>query len=342
MTRSWTSTAAVFLVLILGGAGAYWAMHVHDLASRAAAKAAAEAIPPTVEGIRLRLTQCRKSYDLPCQERFLVALVNQMPNDGTARAQLGIVMDQRSEYPQAIEQLHQAIEMGVGTYDLFAVYADALTHVGRDDEAIDWSYKSLSVYSKPVDVRGNLARLLVAQHRPYEALSLLEGYDMVARQAGQADYFGGQRIAIESSLPDQNAPPAANAALEAASLRLPAYEAHFWVPVVVGHARPSAFMIDTGATVVTLNAEALAASGATVHPEERAVQFVTADGRRTVTHPFKLDVLHVGPYVLHDVEAVSCVGCQSLLGQSALSHFDLQSSRHQGVEFLTITPRGHA
>jgi phage FluMu protein Com len=47
----------------------------------------------------------------------------------------------------------------------------------------------------------------------------------------------------------------------------------------------------------------------------------------------------VGPFVLHDVPAVRCAHCVALLGQSSLSHFDLRSSRAQGVEFLTLTPR---
>ena len=50
--------------------------------------------------------------------------------------------------------------------------------------------------------------------------------------------------------------------------------------------------------------------------------------------------LRVGPYVLHDVPAVRCEHCVALLGQASLSHFDLHSTRTQGVEFLTLTPRG--
>jgi hypothetical protein len=37
---------------------------------------------------------------------------------------------------------------------------------------------------------------------------------------------------------------------------------------------------------------------------------------------------------------VRCEHCAALLGQASLSHFDLQSTRTQGVEFLTLTPRG--
>jgi clan AA aspartic protease (TIGR02281 family) len=334
-------------VLALAIAGAGWVWHKRELADavaqKAAEKAASEAIPPTTEGIRLKLGQCQRSGDLACQERLWVALVNQMPSDGAAHAQLGMVMNRRSEYALGVEQMHQAIDMGVGGYDLFALYADGLAHLGRTDDAIDWSYKSLSLVPRLVDVRGSLATLLVGQLRPYEALSLLEGFDRGNAHAGQSDYFGGQRIAIEASLADTNGTDApAGASVESSALRLPVYERHFYVPVVLGHARPAAFMIDTGATLVTLDADALKAAAPNIQQEPRSVQLMTADGRQLELHPFRIDSLRVGPYELHDVEAVACAGCQPLLGQSGLSRFDLQSSRHQGVEFLTLTPRSHS
>lgn len=70
------------------------------------------------------------------------------------------------------------------------------------------------------------------------------------------------------------------------------------------------------------------------------VTMTTADGRRISAQGITISSLSVGPYALHDVTAVLCTHCVSLLGQSALSHFDLRSSRTQGVEFLTLTPRG--
>jgi hypothetical protein len=36
---------------------------------------------------------------------------------------------------------------------------------------------------------------------------------------------------------------------------------------------------------------------------------------------------------------VTCKGCVPLLGQSALSRFDLKSSKVQGVEFLSLALR---
>lgn len=66
----------------------------------------------------------------------------------------------------------------------------------------------------------------------------------------------------------------------------------------------------------------------------------TADGRKVTAQGIAIAALSVGPWVLHDVPAVRCAHCTPLLGQSSLSHFDLRSLRSQGVEFLTLTPRG--
>ena len=70
-----------------------------------------------------------------------------------------------------------------------------------------------------------------------------------------------------------------------------------------------------------------------------SLEVVTADGRKVTAQGITISALSVGPYVLHDVTAVRCAHCVALLGQSSLSHFDLRSSRTQGVEFLTLTPR---
>ena len=70
------------------------------------------------------------------------------------------------------------------------------------------------------------------------------------------------------------------------------------------------------------------------------VTMTTADGRKVTAQGIAIASMWVGPYVLHDVPAVRCAHCIALLGQSSLSHFDLRSSRVQGVEFLTMTPRG--
>jgi clan AA aspartic protease (TIGR02281 family) len=292
--------------------------------------------PLTADEMRDRIGKCERSGDLPCAQETLEALLRKQPDDAIARAHLGLVMTHRDDDAHAVVEFKRAIDSGEGTYDLFAWYADALARLGRSDEAIEWSYRSLSLVPNLVDVRGKLARLLVARGRAYEALSLLESFDANALAKGHEAYFEGQRIAIESALA---APPAGGAAA-APSLRLPVMEGHFYAPVALGTGRPMAFMVDTGATTTTVTPELLDQARVAYRVLQPMVTMTTADGRHVSAQGIVISALSVGPYVLHDVPAVRCEHCAALLGQASLSHFDLQSTRTQGVEFLTLTPRG--
>jgi len=289
--------------------------------------------PPSTDEMRVRIAGCERDGDLACAQETLTALLQRHPDDGAARAHLGLVMHHRDDDAHAVVEFKRAIDGGQGSYDLFAWYADSLARVGRHGEAIEWSYKSLAIVPRLVDVRGKLARLLVGQGRPYEALSLLEGFDAEAAANGSPAYFEGQRIAIESAL-------AGDTALAPAQpLRLPATGRHFYAPVALGSGRPQPFLVDTGATVSTVTPELLEGAKARYRVLQPVVTMTTADGRQVTAQGITIAAMAVGPFVLHDVPAMRCAYCAALLGQSSLSHFDLRSSRAQGVEFLTLTPR---
>jgi clan AA aspartic protease (TIGR02281 family) len=288
--------------------------------------------PLTADEMRDRIGKCERDADLPCAQETLEALLGKQPDDAVARAHLGLVMAHRDDDAHAVVEFQRAIDSGEGTYDLFAWYADSLARLGRNDEAIEWSYRSLSLVPNLVDVRGKLARLLVARGRPYEALSLLASYDADAAAKGHRGYFEGQRIAIESAL--ATVPPGA-----AGSLRLPVMAGHFYAPVALGNGKPLAFMVDTGASATTVTPEMLDDARIDYRVVQPVVTMTTADGRQVAAQGITIPILRVGPYVLHDVPAVKCDHCVALLGQASLSHFDLRSTRTQGVEFLTLTPR---
>ncbi|HEY8977043.1 MAG TPA: retroviral-like aspartic protease family protein [Burkholderiaceae bacterium] len=288
--------------------------------------------PLTADEMRDRIARCERDADMPCAQETLEALLKKQPDDAVARAHLGLVMAHRDDDAHAVVEFQRAIDSGEGTYDLFAWYADSLARLGRNDEAIEWSYRSLSLVPNLVDVRGKLARLLVARGRPYEALSLLASYDADAAAKGRRGYFEGQRIAIESALATV-APGAAG------SLRLPVMAGHFYAPVALGNGKPLAFMVDTGASATTVTPEMLDEARIDYRVVQPVVTMTTADGRQVAAQGITIPILRVGPYVLHDVPAVKCDHCVALLGQASLSHFDLRSTRTQGVEFLTLTPR---
>ena len=293
--------------------------------------------PLTTAELRAQVIACERTADLACLQEAWTGYLVARPADGLAHANLGHVMALRDDHAHAVLEFKRAIDSGEGAYNLFAWYADSLASLGRTDEAIDWSYKSLAILPELVDVRGKLAKLLIARGRRYEALSLLESYDADAARQGRPSFFQGQRIAIESALAGPQAPAAGVG--EAASLRLPVMGGHFYMPVALGAGRPQAFVVDTGASVTTVSPEMLEESKVAFRIVRPVVTVTTADGRTLRAQGITIASMSLGPTVLHDIPAVACAHCIALLGQSVLSHFDLRSARIQGVEFLTLTPR---
>jgi predicted aspartyl protease len=66
----------------------------------------------------------------------------------------------------------------------------------------------------------------------------------------------------------------------------------------------------------------------------------TADGRLVNARLVNIDSIKLGGFVLKNVSAIVCRACIPLLGQATLSQFDIKSARVQGVEFVTLLPRG--
>jgi predicted aspartyl protease len=293
--------------------------------------AGCEKTPPAE--LKADAQQCMQDNDLSCAERRWEEYLDAQPNDSNAVATLGIVQSQQGEDKDAVVNLEKAISAGEGTYDLFAAYAQSLGRLGKTDEAIDWSYKTLAVVPSLVDVRGDLAKLLVQKQRPYEALGLLSAFDEHLQAMGQQTYFEGKRIAIESTAKQQEGQD------EKSQLRLSKMDGNFMVPVILGAAPVSDFVVDTGASFTTISEQFLKDSKAHYTLAVASLSMRIADGRNVQARGINVDSMKVGPFELHDVQVVVCPGCQLLLGQAALSHFDISSDQVKGVEFLTLKPR---
>ena len=297
--------------------------------------AAAPAAEYTAEDYRKAVMACVQARDDVCAEKNWRQLLRLRPTDGKALANLGILMNRKDKHQEAVAHFERAIGLGEGTYDLFGFYADSLGKLGRTEEAIDWSYKSLAAWPRTVDVRGNLAKLLVLQKRHYEALAVLSVFDDVQRAQGYPPYFEGQRIAIETLL-DRDP---ARIKPQGTAMRLSKFESHFYAPVTLGEARPVPFVVDTGASKLSLSDALLMDSKAAYKVLNPAVGIVLADGRRVKARLVAIESLKVGPYALKNVQAVVCQRCVPLLGESALAKFDMKSTRTQGVDFMLLSPR---
>ena len=294
---------------------------------------------PTAEDYKNSVMPCMRARDYACAEKNWTQYVRLRPSDSNGVANLGIVMNLQGKHEQAVAQFKKAIAMGEGTYDLFAYLARSLEALGRIDEAIDWSYKALAIVPDLVDVRGDLAKMLVAKGRHYEALSLLAAQDAKLESTGGRPYFEGQRIAIESSAPAAVNVAGAAKGPQKQAFRVAKFGDHFYVPVGLGSAASRGFLLDTGASVTTVSEEFLASTKAPHIVVDPAASVRLADGRRLRARELTLATVRVGPFELHDVKVLACRGCSLLLGQSTLARFDLNTSRTQGVEFISLRPR---
>ena len=100
----------------------------------------------------------------------------------------------------------------------------------------------------------------------------------------------------------------------------------FKVPVVINNSITLAFLIDSGASDVTIPADVfgtLIRAGTITQADFLGTQtYVLADGSKVSSQTFRIRTLKVGGYELHDVTAsVADIRGELLLGQSFLSRF---------------------
>jgi len=292
--------------------------------------------PKTAPELEQAAIHCMSERSWRCAEDDWSQYIKLRPDDSRAIANYGFALHFDGNDQAAIRQFEIAIGQGEGTYDLFAAYADSLANVGRTETAIDWSYKSLQLVPSLVDVRGNLAKLLVRQKKYYEALALLAEFDQHLEAEGHPPYFKGQRIAIESTAPRH---VSAGDGRQPEPLRMVEFNGHFFAPVRIGEAPVAAFVVDTGASTVTLDDEFLVASKAKYTIARIHAPVKIADGSIVDAKLVAIDHMEIGNFELDDVPAVVCGTCALLLGENALSHFDMAATKVQGVNALTLSPR---
>ena len=295
---------------------------------------AAPAVEYTTQDYLKGVMACVQARDYACEEKNYRQLVRLHPNDTTYLFNLGRVMAEQDNHKGAIEQFERAIALGEGAWNLFGLYAASLAEVGRTDEAIDWSYKTLAVLPSVYDTRSNLVKYLVQKKRYYEAISVIDDFDEPARAKGEQQYFQGQRIAIESTLDRLGLVSPA----EEKSLRLPKASRFYYVSVTAGNGKPTPFILDTGAATMVVNEDFLQRSDAH-YKFVKNVAIGTADGHRSPARAIVLDSVFVGSFELKNVQAITCQTCTLLLGQSVMSRFNVATSKVQGVEFATLTLR---
>jgi clan AA aspartic protease (TIGR02281 family) len=315
-----------------GGAGVYF-LRGPGAAPASRAAPATQAKPWILpEGVASmgEAERCLRDRDLPCAEADLLAYLKQYPNDAHANALLAITLTQDGRHREALVYYRKAESLGVDTYDFYAGYAKSLDATGDIDGAIEKNRAALKIVPRLVDVRGALADELVRKGRGKEAVELLESFDRQLESEGYQPYFAEQIARIKKGMGGdyakeaaaEQAPPAPGQTLvkgapEAGTLA---------VPASIDGAPPMSFIVDSGASLVSIpwdDAEPFIKTGLIKPGDFQGEEpFQLANGERVTARIYRLHSLKVGDREVKDVLAAVYRGHgPRLLGQSFLKRF---------------------
>lgn len=135
------------------------------------------------------------------------------------------------------------------------------------------------------------------------------------------------------------APTATNNPAPLPQLILPIENSHFYVDIRLGNGDPVEFMIDNGATSLTLSESTLESSGAVYQVINPDASAVLADNKTITGKHVLIDRIRLADIPLDNVRAFVCVSCKPLAGHSVLRRFDTQTRLIDGSEHMILQPR---
>lgn len=270
-------------------------------------------------------------YD--CSVSVFRRLLRSRPDDARVVGNLALALTRTEAHDAALPYYERYLKLGGGAVDTFHGYATRLRALGQKPESIEWYYRALQADPSFLDVTRDLVELLVQQDRHIEALSVIGGF--VRRLPNYRPYWNGRITAIDAALSrTQSTRAPAKTVLE-----IPASGDHHFIPIRLSRTGPyEFFMVDSGASLLSLSPEAVQETGARPRLAGQVVTLRTASGT-VVGDAVLLPEIQIGSLWLEDVEGVVCDGCPPLLGQSVLRRFDLRTTRRHSVEFLILTLR---
>jgi predicted aspartyl protease len=290
---------------------------------------------------------CQRDGDIPCAEADLVAYTKKYPTDPKGYGRLAILLTQDGRHKESLYYYQKAESMGVATYDLDAGYAKSLDATGQIDAAMVRNRAALDIYPQLVDVREALAGELVRKGRGKEALDLLESFDRQLEDEGQQPYFTAQIKQMKLNLGGDYAKQALAANPSADPVAAPGQiivkgvrdGGTLLVPVSIAGAPATSFMVDSGASTISMpsaNAAALFKTGR-IGPENFMGRGVAtmANGSIVPVEVYNLRSVTVGGREIRNVPISIYRGYgPNLLGQTFLRRFkswSIDNGRHELV-----------
>jgi hypothetical protein len=128
---------------------------------------------------------------------ILVKYTEKEKRNGRAYGLMGIAYSRLENHKMCVNSMRSAINIGWGTWDVFAHLGISLNAIGSIEESMKWNKNALMVAPTLVDVRTLLADQLLLKGRRVEALELLESFDKKRIKENKSPYFTAKIIAIK-------------------------------------------------------------------------------------------------------------------------------------------------
>ena len=285
----------------------------------------------------IQLGKCARSQDKVCMKAGYQRLLDLDPDNFTYRANLAFALTDLGEHHDAEKIYQDLLSSGNGTYDLMAYYGRTLKALGKIEDAIYWYENSLAIHPRLIEVTRELALCLVKAKRELEALSLLNSFVMKYPDARAA--LGGNILTITESMKKV---AVAKAEVPVQPVRLMAIgDSHHYLPVALGNSPdPVMFMVDTGASLVTMNTSDLKKSYPDIEKTAESTQASLADGTIIDMKMAVIPTLKVGPWTVRNVEVAFCEGCQNLAGRALLRRFTIRTLPKGEFETMELVKAG--
>lgn len=279
------------------------------------------------------LGKCLENSDMDCRLHAYKSLAKLKPENAAYQANYAYLLTLENDAETAEPIYKNLIAQGEGTYDLMAFYGINQKKLGKNEEAIKWMQNALSINPQLVDTTKELATVLSQAGEPAQAVSLLKSF--MERYPGSRGTFEGNIISILESNPVGEVESASEKSSEPLKL-LAVADSHHFISLTGENGKTMPFMIDTGASVVSMNSKDFKEMFPNFSGKISAARFSLADGRTIDGTMVTVPKMQVGPWEFKDVEVSVCETCVPLAGKSLLKRFKISTHQKGNLEYMEL------
>jgi len=245
------------------------------------------------------------------------------------RAFLAFLYLNQEDYEKALVIYKKLMQESASPEQYIFNYASCLFHQSEVDEALKQHYHLFAIDDRYIDNVEGILKILLKQKKKHEGLSFLEGY--LSKYPSALSYLGVYEHRFTQIVDTED---------EAGSttIRIPEINRTFYAKVKIGtNQYPYTYIIDTGATITTINPKMYKASEGVIRKTGESYTLVNADGSTTAAEEVFIDWIKIGGIELQNVRAVLKQKGDNLLGQNVLSKLKISIQKENNINIMTLT-----